>query len=140
MVRVPPGPTEEDVDQRQLLELLSDPATRARVEKAIRDQARAEGDEGEAAAEVLTALLSQQLTVERLGRLINPPDPDPEVCRSRGWPMMAFERCRRHRCSLSCMRRWARGTPEALDEWARRRGCVEDLYKAQVAAAPACVL
>ena len=59
MVRVPPGPTEEDVAQRQLLELLSDPATRARVEKAIRDQARAEGDEGEAAAEVLTALLSQ---------------------------------------------------------------------------------
>ena len=132
----PPEPTEEDVGQRQLLELLSDPATRARVQKAVGDQARAEGDEGEAAAEVLTALLSQHLTLGMLRFAIDPPDPDPAVCRSRGWPMIAFERCRRDQCALSCMRRWARGQPEVLDDWASRRVRLEELYKEQVAAAP----
>ena len=128
----PPEPTDLEIAERQLLQLLSDPTTSGLMTKTMAKIARVEGDEGEAAAEVLSSLLADSPTAEMLHWLLSPPDVSLSECEARGWPAKAFDHCCRERCVLSCMRRCARDCPESLDVWAARRVELDELYKAHV--------
>ena len=86
--------------------------TQTQLMELARQQLRAEGKDEMAAEHALHELFSDEDSLGKLVKLLQPAAVSKQHCEQRGWPFTAFERCEAEdgrRCVMRCddTRRWS---------------------------------